>query len=249
MKKLLFIICLSIFGSSAMAQDVLLKKNGDEIQVKVVKVTDSYIEYKKWDNIDGPSYEVPAKDVFLIKYQNGSRDVISTTTGNSRTMDFGKFPRYQGEVAFAFGLGVGELSDYISTNRLVFETVHGVRINPHLFAGLGVSINYFYTQYGYYYDGYGDYTEESGGTVLPVFLNIKGYYPVSDKASLYASWDLGAAVGIGGYTNGGTEFYTSIGPGVNFGKPQGGIRGDFSIRFQHMGPYMNAILFRVGVTF
>lgn len=54
---------------------------------------------------------------------------------------------------------------------------------------------------------------------------------------------------IGGYFNEGTEFYTSIGPGVTFGRQSGGVRGDFSIRFQHMGEGLNAILFRIGIGF
>lgn len=73
--------------------------------------------------------------------------------------------------------------------------------------------------------------------------------PVSRKAALNLSWDLGAAIGIGGYFNEGTEFYTSIGPGVTFGRQSGGVRGDFSIRFQHMGEGLNAILFRIGIGF
>lgn len=87
------------------------------------------------------------------------------------------------------------------------------------------------------------------GTVLPVFANVKGYLPVSSKAALNLSWDLGAAIGVGGYFNEGTEFYTSIGPGVTFGRQSGGVRGDFSIRFQHMGEGLNAILFRIGIGF
>ena len=72
---------------------------------------------------------------------------------------------------------------------------------------------------------------------------------VSSKAALNLSWDLGAAIGVGGYFNEGTEFYTSIGPGVTFGRQSGGVRGDFSIRFQHMGEGLNAILFRIGIGF
>ena len=32
------------------AQDVIFKKNGDEIQARVLKVTESEIEYAKWSN-------------------------------------------------------------------------------------------------------------------------------------------------------------------------------------------------------
>ena len=49
----------------------------------------------------------------------------------------------------------------------------------------------------------------SEGTVLPVFVNAKGYLPLTKKVALNLSLDLGVAIGVGGYFNGGTEFYTS----------------------------------------
>ena len=32
-------------------------------------------------------------------------------------------------------------------------------------------------------------------------------------------------------------------------RQSGGVQGDFSIRFQHMGEGLNAILFRIGIGF
>lgn len=227
------------------------KKDATEIQAKVLKITDTEIEYQRWDNPDGPIYTIPAEDVFTITYQNGSKEVISHFDSSRRSaadkQRFGKLPRYQGEFAFAYGLAVSEgMGDLVP--RIVFETVHGVRINPYLFAGVGLGINYFYKDL-YFFDGWDIYELGNSGTVLPVFANVKGYLPVSRKVALNLSWDLGAAIGIGGYFNEGTEFYTSIGPGVTFGRQSGGVRGDFSIRFQHMGEGLNAILFRIGIGF
>ena len=136
-------------------------------------------------------------------------------------------------------------SKVLNTDRIHFETVHGVRINPYLFAGLGLGFDYFYGLLNDY-DGY--YEEEDTMGVLPVFVDFKGYCPVSPKASIYLAWDLGAAVGVSGLAQG-TEFYTSIGPGIDFGGSKGGPRGNFGIRFQHMGEGLNAVLFRVGCSF
>ena len=55
MKKILFIfVCTLIFGTTS-AQDIILKKNADEIPAKVLKIGNTEIEYKKWSNIDGPT--------------------------------------------------------------------------------------------------------------------------------------------------------------------------------------------------
>ena len=64
--------------------------------------------------------------------------------------------------------------------RIVFETVHGVRINPYLFAGVGLGINYFYKDI-YFSNGWNIYELGNSGTVLPVFANVKGYLPFQAK--------------------------------------------------------------------
>lgn len=132
---------------------------------------------------------------------------------------------YQGEVAAAFGLGINDI------NSALIETVHGVRINPYLFSGLGIGLNYL--------DGI--------GLLTPIF-NIKGYYPATRKVDFYLSLDLGTTIGIADW-GGETDYYTSIGPGINFGGRKGSPRGDFSIRLQHLGTESNTFLFRVGISF
>lgn len=249
MKKILSVLSCMLFCGTISAQDIILKKDASEIEAKVTKVGSSDIEYKKWDNPNGPTYTVPVGEVFIIKYENGKTDKISgysvrSKSGHSRFVTDEAFPKYQGEVAFAYGLGVGDASNVLNTDRILFETVHGVRVNPYLFVGMGLGFNYFYgllSDYGY---------EEDDDTmgVLPVFVDFKGYCPVSPKTSVYLAWDLGAAVGVSDLAEG-TDFYTSIGPGVSFGGSQGGVKGDFGIRFQHMGEGLNAVLFRVGCTF
>ena len=65
---------------NAFSQDVLIKKTGDELEVKVLKISGDEIEYKKWSNPDGPSYVVPKSEVFMIKYKNGDKDVFNDTS-------------------------------------------------------------------------------------------------------------------------------------------------------------------------
>ena len=72
----LFLLLLCIFTLTVNAQDVIICKNGDEILSKVLKVSKSEIEYKKWTNQDGPSYTLDKSEVFMIKYQSGDKDVF-----------------------------------------------------------------------------------------------------------------------------------------------------------------------------
>lgn len=81
---------LLLFGvlfASANAQDVIIKRNGDEIESKISKVSENEIEYRKWTNLEEPLYTLKTSQIFMIKYKNGEKDVfdissnIESTTG------------------------------------------------------------------------------------------------------------------------------------------------------------------------
>jgi hypothetical protein len=58
-------------------QDLILKKNGEEIKAKVSEVLDKEIKYRKADNLTGPVYSILKTEVFMIKYENGTKDVFN----------------------------------------------------------------------------------------------------------------------------------------------------------------------------
>lgn len=64
-----------------LAQDVIILKNGGELKAKVLEVLPDVIKYKKWDNQDGPSYSESKTNIFMIKYQNGTKDVFNGENG------------------------------------------------------------------------------------------------------------------------------------------------------------------------
>jgi hypothetical protein len=78
MVKKLLVLCLFLLGSHTMfAQDLITLKTGEEIEAKVIRVTVSEVEYKKWSNVEGPDYIVSKDDVFMIKYVNGEKEVFN----------------------------------------------------------------------------------------------------------------------------------------------------------------------------
>jgi hypothetical protein len=75
MKKLLLIIlCLPIIG---LGQDNIILKDGEEISSKILRINEENIEYKKSSNLQGPTYTLDKTDVFMIKYENGEKEVFS----------------------------------------------------------------------------------------------------------------------------------------------------------------------------
>lgn len=85
-----FFILIFLFWNLApiLSQDEITFKSGDILKAKVMEVGSGEIVYKKFENLSGPSYSVKKDQVFMIKYENGSKDVFGvdkpvTNTNNA----------------------------------------------------------------------------------------------------------------------------------------------------------------------
>lgn len=76
MRKPLIITLLSV-PAVMYSQDLIVKSDGSEIQAKVLSVEESKVCYKKRTNQSGPTYSLNTDKIFMIKYENGEKDVFS----------------------------------------------------------------------------------------------------------------------------------------------------------------------------
>lgn len=147
--------------------------------------------------------------------------------------------KYQGDVQLGYSLGIGTYS----ANRVNLHMINSIRIGEHFSTGLGVGLDY-------YHEGV-----ETDELALPLYLNLKGYYPVSPQAELFLSTDIGVSIGLteglSGYS--GFLFTPSVGTRVK-------IYNDKAILFSlgyHMQKWSesgfsintDAIQFKVGFSF
>ena len=218
-QRIISLCIVMLFGMfmSIHAQDVIIKKNGEELKTKVMEVSSDEIKYKMWDYQDGPLYTISTSEIFMIKYQNGNKDVMSdaTYTGSSKKGKAAsvRYPRYRGELNFGYALGLGDNG----LDRVVFETVHGSKINQYAFVGIGTGFHAYRGLASF--EGYG--IEEVWGMTVPIFLDLKGFYPVSDDFSPYIDLGLGASVGV--MEIDGTGFLANVGVGINYKKLNVGL--------------------------
>jgi hypothetical protein len=78
MKKIHFLLLLTTLTTSiTVAQDILTKKNGEELNVKVLEVTTSEIKFKRNEIPNGPTYSIAKSEVLFVKYENGVKDIFS----------------------------------------------------------------------------------------------------------------------------------------------------------------------------
>jgi hypothetical protein len=67
----------------AQAQDMIVLKDGNVIEAKVMEISPTEIRYKRFDHLDGPTIVVPAANVLSIKYEKGVLDIINASPTNT----------------------------------------------------------------------------------------------------------------------------------------------------------------------
>ena len=78
MKKLYLLTALFLaFAVSVSALDTIVFLNGTMIDVKLEEITPTEIKYRRADNLNGPLITINKSDVFSIKYDNGTTEVIN----------------------------------------------------------------------------------------------------------------------------------------------------------------------------
>ena len=70
-KKLSLILIFIFSACMAGAQDIIHKKNGEEIPAIIVDVTIGVVKYKKFEKQDGPVYSIAREQVEKITYESG----------------------------------------------------------------------------------------------------------------------------------------------------------------------------------
>lgn len=74
--KIYALVVSVLIGHHLASQDIIVFKNGDEIQAKIKEVTPTSVVFLKYDNLEGPSYTEFRANIFMLKYQNGTKDVF-----------------------------------------------------------------------------------------------------------------------------------------------------------------------------
>ena len=79
--NLTFIISI-LCSTFLLSQDNIILKSGEELEVKITEVSEHVIKYKKLDFLEGPNFQINTKDIFIIKYSNGDKQVFNVLDGD-----------------------------------------------------------------------------------------------------------------------------------------------------------------------
>lgn len=67
-------------ASYAMAQDVIVKKDGTSILSKIIEITSNEVKYKKYSNLEGPTFITLISEIQVINYENGEKEIFGENT-------------------------------------------------------------------------------------------------------------------------------------------------------------------------
>lgn len=89
MKKALTFAVLAIAATAtSFAQDLMTKKNGEDIKAKVLEITPNEVKYRLFDEPDGVTYTVRKSELLMIRYESGRNELFNTNTrSDSRNAD------------------------------------------------------------------------------------------------------------------------------------------------------------------
>lgn len=197
MKRILLFVFVTgcVLSSIAKAQDVIVLKNADEIQAKILEISPTTVTYVEWGFQDGPSRIINKRDVFVIKYQNGKKEVFADASMSKDASNHGKY------------------IDKIKTQAYIYfgTPLEKNGAGPALDASLGARFyDYFYLGLELGYACVFEkmqllYTDEQGnGSMIENFwvythlfsfsANMKGYLPVSEKFFPFVNLSMGLGV-------------------------------------------------------
>ena len=131
----------------------------------------------------------------------------------SAAASFAQIPvKYHGEVNAGYSVGVGSYA----VNRVNLNTIQGVQVGEYFSTGLGIGLDWYRGLYADYWEEQGK--PDMGELAMPIYLNMKGYLPVTKTIAPYLTFDIGYGVGLTEGLDGFGGLYMTPGIGIKAGK-------------------------------
>ena len=112
MRTFLILVATLLTVNSVVAQDLLVKRNGEQMRVKILKITKKKVQFVR-HGTELPVYTLPVSDIEYIEYPMGDRDVFNKSSVSAQakettaeTAEEKKFVRWHGAVPSPDGVSV-----------------------------------------------------------------------------------------------------------------------------------------------
>lgn len=106
---------LTLVLQGAVAQDYIIKLNGDEIPARVLEVTLEDVVYHHPDSAEVLTFRIPKAEVFMIRFENGTKEVFTQNQAENDTATAGVLSPDQ-----LFQLGTQDALQYYKGNGVMW---------------------------------------------------------------------------------------------------------------------------------
>ena len=205
---------------SVTAQDLIVLKNGNMIEAKVIEISPTEIRYKRFDNLEGPTIVILATDVLSIRYENGTTEIINANTVteqeniqadksgiyriNPEKLNFGIFIEPSGFLLYGPSLSAEFIKGGFNTQiNFTFPSLGLIFEGDNFAFGIGLSLNYFHHSRigGFYLGGLIEFNTWNGLHGGVAAMNIGYIYVLSSGIYFRTGLNLGARWPLGAYLN------------------------------------------------
>ena len=151
-----------------MAQDIIVTKQSERIDAKILEISPKEVRYKRLDNPDGPTYVLPKENVASVVYANGGVESFEDSNGESESSSSGNvksdapktYNRLYRGLEFSLNAGANVLNSSLGYAAGFQPGLSiGRRFNEHMYLGLS-----------------GAYIP--GAETAPVYATLRSYVPI-----------------------------------------------------------------------
>jgi len=212
-----------LIGFSISAQELIVLRNGNMIEARVLEISPTEIRYKHFDHLDGPTIVILAADVLSIRYENGRIETINaisaTEQRNTQTVNtaidqdrfiFGINANAGGALNYVWG-GASGASVNIELGKGNFNSEINLMFPIGGFGFLATFNGFWHTNIGGFYLG--------GGIGYSFFDVVDPLWPHerANRIRTIHSLPVGLNIGYKFVTSSGMYFRTGIFSGFDFG--------------------------------
>ena len=142
MKRFALILATLLIGYIASAQDIITKRDGQEIRARITAVGTDTISYTLYDESNGIVYTMMKGDAVLIKYENGRNEVVQYSSSQYDPLLYGTRGPVEGIVPGMKYKDLKELYNYKEYTRGLVQhhSPGGAGIASFFIPGLGEMI-------------------------------------------------------------------------------------------------------------
>lgn len=82
-----FLTLFLLFSVTLFAQDIIVQNNGNTILSKVIEIGSTEVKYKKFSNLNGPTYTIAKAEILVINYENGEKESFSNAQSSGSVVN------------------------------------------------------------------------------------------------------------------------------------------------------------------